>query len=288
MQRTFQTACYFEIMPVVPHYACQEPADETVICRFMDFGKFRDLFASEELYLRRLDLFKDDDPWEALPSDEYARKVLGLIRFDLDDELKLNDDQAFNRQFSENLYLNCWQIFEGETLHMWGRYGKGVVVFSRFDLLKAQLHRQLDDIFLGSVKYTEVGTTGYNLIQFLFTKRACFEKEKELRIVLQCLDPLAGMNRHYNLDNFPGREPLPENPLHDWVHPFKRRRIDLKTLVTEIRLSPWVTTEEHEEAKLWVKLKNFTCPVNPSQLTSPFTPSFEELQNPKNARQAQP
>jgi hypothetical protein len=27
-------------------------------------------------------------------------------------------------------------------------------------------------------------TKGYNLIQFLFTKRACFDKEKELRI--QC------------------------------------------------------------------------------------------------------
>jgi hypothetical protein len=72
---------------------------------------------------------------------------------------------------------------------MWGRYGKGVVVFSRFDLLKAQLNRLLDDILLGTVKYT---------------KRACFEKEKEIRIVLECLDPLAGMNRHYNRDNFQG------------------------------------------------------------------------------------
>ena len=48
-----------------------------------------------------------------------------------------------NWQFSENLYLNCWQIFEGETLHMWGRYGKGVVVFSRLDLLRAELSRLL-------------------------------------------------------------------------------------------------------------------------------------------------
>ena len=149
-------------MPVVSHYACKEPPAETVICRFMDLTKFRDLFASEELYFRRADLFKDDDLWEALPSDQCARMVLGLTRYDLKDELKLNDDQAFNRQFSENLYLHCWQIFEGETLHMWGRYGKGVVVFSRFDLLKVELNRLLDDIFLGTVKYSKADATGYN------------------------------------------------------------------------------------------------------------------------------
>jgi DNA-binding beta-propeller fold protein YncE len=59
-------------MPVVSHYACKEPPAEAVICRFMNFAKFRDLFASEELYFRRVDLFNDDDPWEALPSDEYV------------------------------------------------------------------------------------------------------------------------------------------------------------------------------------------------------------------------
>jgi hypothetical protein len=41
-------ACQFGGMPVVPHYACKEPADDTVICRFIDLPKFRDLFASEE------------------------------------------------------------------------------------------------------------------------------------------------------------------------------------------------------------------------------------------------
>lgn len=129
---------------------------------------------------------------------------------------------------------------------------------------------------------------GYNLIQFLFTKRACFEKEKEFRIVLRCLDPLAGMNRHYNHDNFPEREPLPENRLHEWVHPCKRRRIDLNALITEIRLSPWATPDEQEDVKLWVKLKNFSCQINPSDLTSPFTPSFEELENPKLAKLTEP
>jgi hypothetical protein len=265
-------------MPVAPHVYVTEPPPDTVICRFIDFDKFRDLFANEELYLRRTDLFKDDDPWEALPSDEYVRKTLGLTRYDLDDERKLIDDQAFSRQHSESCYINCWQLFEGETIHMWGRYGKGLVIFSRFDLLKAQLIPMLDQIFLGTVKYSEADSRAYNLIQFLFTKRASFDKENELRVLLQCYDPVAGMNRHYGVNDYPSREPRDdENPLHPWVHKYKRRRIDLKSLVTEVRVSPWATKEEMDEAKLWVKNKNFTCPVNPSDLRSPLTPTLEEV-----------
>ena len=36
----------------------------------MDLPKFRDLFANEDLYFRRTDLFKEIDPEEALPPDD--------------------------------------------------------------------------------------------------------------------------------------------------------------------------------------------------------------------------
>lgn len=111
-------------MPVVPHDACAEPALDAVVCRFVDFRKFTDLFANEELYFRRTDFFKEIDPNEALPPDDYVRQALGLQRYDLRDELKLNNDQAFNRQLSEARYIQCWQMFEGETLDMWARYGE--------------------------------------------------------------------------------------------------------------------------------------------------------------------
>jgi hypothetical protein len=97
-------------------------------------------------------------------------------------------------------------------------------------------------------------------------------------VVLSFYDSVGGTNRHYNLNNFPNREPLDDlNPLHAWVHEYKRRRIDLKALVTEVRLSPWATAAESEEVKLWVKGKNFTCPVTPSDLTNAMTPTLEEL-----------
>ena len=215
-------------MPITPHVDCTEPPANTPICRFIDLPKFRDLFANEELCFRRTDLFKETD--EALPSDEYARRVLRLQRYDLHDELALNNDLAFARQISESYFLNCWQLFEAETLDMWKTYGNGVAVFSRFDLLKAQLVPTLDNILLGIVRYGEKDMTGYNLIRFLYTKRRLFERERELRVVLQCYDPVGGANRHYNFNNFPNREPLDElNPLHPWVHECKRRRIDLSS-----------------------------------------------------------
>lgn len=265
-------------MPIVPHYACKEPSANTSICRFMDRPKFRDFFANEELYLRRTDLFKETDPNEGLPSDNYARKALGLQKFDLDDELKLNNDQAFNRQNSEAYFINCWQIYEGETLHMWETYGNAVAVFSRCDLLKSALSTMLDDILMGVIRYGEKDMTGYNLIQFLYTKQRHFEKERELRIVLQCYDPVGGANRHLDLNNFPNREPLDDlNPPHEWVHECKRRRIDLRALVTEVRLSPWATEGEFEEVTTWVKVKNLSCPVARSDLTSKMTPTLAEL-----------
>ena len=46
-------------MPVVPYTNRLEPANDAAIWRFMDLRKFRDLVASEELYFRRADLFKD-------------------------------------------------------------------------------------------------------------------------------------------------------------------------------------------------------------------------------------
>lgn len=265
-------------MPVVPHEACREPEASTVICRFINLSKFRDLFANEELYFRRTDLFKEIDPNEALPMDDYVRQVYGLNKYDLYDELKLNNDQAFNRQMSEAHYIQCWQMFEGETLEMWARYGGGVAIFSRFNLLRCTLKTMLDEVMVGLVRYGDGKPDRNNLIHFLFMKRKHHEKERELRIALTCYDPVGGANRHIAPNGFPNREPMnDENPLHEWVHDCKRRRINLKALVTEVRLSPWATKEESEEINLWIKNKSLSCPVKCSDLTHPLTPTLEEV-----------
>jgi len=264
-------------MPIVQHPACAEPETDVRVCRFMDFDKFRDLFASEELYFRRTDLFKETDPSEGLPPDAYVRAIRGLTKYDVNDERALNNDLAFARQNSEAYFISCWQLFAGETLEMWKRYG-GIAVFTHYSFLKSAVAAMLDPIFLGVVKYGEKDMTGYNLIRFLYTKRRSFENERELRVVVQSCDPLASGNRNFDENNFAHREPLNElNPIHAWVHECKRRRIELSKLVTEVRLSPWATARDFDEVRTWVKVKNLSCAVNPSDLTSAFTPSPDEL-----------
>jgi hypothetical protein len=161
---------------------------------------------------------------------------------------------------------------------MWERYGD-VAIFTRFDLLRAAVDSFLDQVLVGLVRYSEEDLARYNLIDFLFRKRGHFYKERELRIVVQSYNPMAGMNRNFDDRNIAHREPLDEvNPLPAWVHKEKRRRIDLKSLVTEIRLSPWKTKEVKEEIYWWHKNKNFECPINDSELTSPFNPSPREVE----------
>jgi len=223
--------------------------------------------------------FKKDDPYEALPSDDFVRKALGLRKYVLEDEQTLTDDQAFNRQHSESCYLNCWQIYEGETNHMWERYGE-VAVFTQFNLLRLAVDAFLDTMSVGLIRYSEDDLERNNLIDFLFRKRRHFDKERELRIVLQSYNPMTGMNRHVDDRDIPHREPDDDqNPLPEWVHKEKRRRIDLKALVTEIRLSPWATKELREEIGQWRKNKKFECPITDSELTSPFNPSPEEVKS---------
>ena len=263
-------------MPIQCHPAVKEPEGNPIIGRFMDFEKFRDLFANEELYLRRVDLFKETDPEEAMHSEAFIRAQMGLQPFVLEDELAVKNHHAFNRQFSETSYINCWQIFEGETLHMWKTYGQGVAVFSTFELLKSAISNFLDQVYLGVVRYG--GPEDPNLINALFRKRKLFDKERELRLVVQSLNPMAGMNRHFDSRNVTNAEPVDEeNPLPAWVHKKKKRRINLKSLVTEIRLSPWATDAQFEEVGWWVKNKNFACPITHSEFEGQFTPTLAEL-----------
>jgi hypothetical protein len=265
----------FNGLPTEPHSYLVLPPPETVICRFLDIHKFRDLFASEELYFRRLDKFKESDPREALASEEWVRKALRLSPLDVNDEIRLNNEQAYARQNSEGYFISCWNIFEVETLKMWAEYGNCVCVFSRIELLQPELDRQLDQIIWGAVRYSEKDRIGYNLIDFAFTKTYPFEHERELRILLQCYDPLHRTGRNLTLSNFAEREPIyGPNP---WLPDCKRRRINLKSVVAEIRLSPWIDASTIDEIRHWIHVKNFDCAVIDSALKSPFTPSLEDF-----------
>jgi hypothetical protein len=253
-----------------------EPPKDAVIWRFLDMPKFRDLMASEELYFRRADLFVDVT--EGLPPDEYAQPVLGLDPYDVRDRLKLDHLVGSIAQFREGYYISCWFLFRAETLKMWSDYAReGVAICSRYELLKSALDAMLDTAHVGLVQYGIKHLTGFNTLQFIATKRQKYKDECEVRALLNVIDPIESGNRHIDENNVPHRKPLPSNPRHAWVPDCKRRRVDLKALLTGVVISPWASEELCDEVKLWVKVKGHSYPVRVSELKTSLAPTPEQL-----------
>jgi len=267
-------------MPIHPHDKKIEPPDNTEIWRFLRMGFFRDLMANEELYFRRTDKYKTDDPDEGLPTDRYLRRTLNLQPYVLEDELTLNHHQAENRLYSESQYLCCWSKYApNNRLRMWYKYAPcGVAVRSEYGRLKAALRAFTDDVHLGQVRYGDDEMTGYNANQIIFTKRPKFAWESEIRAVVCSYDPVGGQARNYRETNFPHREPQDDlNPIHNWVHEEKRRRIILKDLIIGIAVSPWASEETFNEVEqAWAKIRGYSLPVA-YDIKSLLTPTVEEL-----------
>jgi hypothetical protein len=241
---------------------------------------FHDLMANEELYFRRTDLYKANDPNEGLPPDDYLRRTLNLNRYVLDDELELNHHQASNRLYSESNYLSCWNLYDADNrLRMWYRYAPyGVAVRSEYSRLKAAIANFLDDVHVGQVRYGDEDMTGYNALQILFTKGRDYAWENEVRVVVCGSDPVGGQARNYRETNFPHREPQDDlNPLHPWVHDCKRRRVHVKDLIVGIAVSPWATDDTFKEVlQSWAKIRDYNLSVE-HDLKSPLTPTIGEL-----------
>ena len=269
-------------MPIAPHDSQIEPADDAEIWRFHKLEYFRDLVANEELYFRRADTYNSVDPNEGLPADGYVRRTVQLQPYVLADELELNHHQASNRLHSECYFLSCWNFTDPDNrLRMWYRYApSGVAVRSEYGRLKAALAGFLDDVHIGKVRYGDEAMTGYNALQFLFTKRAEFKWENEIRAAVCSYDPVGGQARHFRDTPFPHREPQDDvNPIHSWVHVCKRRRIQLKDLVLGIAVSPWASEDTFEEVNgTWAKVRDLSLPVV-YDLRSSLTPNLDDLKS---------
>src|SRR6266700_747882 len=241
-----------------------EPENQdAVIWRFMKIEKFRDLMATGELYFCRADRF--DDKREGLPPQEYL-SILGLNPFDVLERQELLHHLGSEAQFRESFYINCWHLFRDETCKMWKEYGdEGVAICSQYRLLKSSLNVMEDRAFLGLVQYGSKHLTGWNLFRFIYTKRMEYPDEREVRVLLWIMDPLAGINRHIDSDNRP--HSLPLTPPPDRVLDGHRRKMDLQALVTEIIVSPWASSTAVDEVNQLMKEKGYAIPVQLSGLT---------------------
>lgn len=242
-----------------------EPASQDVaIWRFMDMAKFRDLMVTSELYFCRSDRFNDER--EGLPPEEYLPALLGLNPLDLYDRQKLNHHIGSIAQFRESFYISCWHLFRNETNKMWKQYGEdGVAICSRYYLLRRALDAVSDRAFLGLVRYGANHLTGFNLFRFITTKRVDYEDEQEVRAMFWIMDPVANINRHFDINN--RAHPRPLTPPPDRVSPGQRRRVDLQALITEIVVTPWASPATLDAVNHLANGNGYTFPVRPSELT---------------------
>ncbi len=126
---------------------------------------------------------------------------------------------------------------------MWQQYAKDeVAVGSRYRLLKHALGscESTLGVFLGLVRYGAKHLTGWNVLRFISTKREKFAHEQEVRALLWVPDEFGGGNRHFDENNFPHDRPLKDPPA-DRVPDGLRRAVDLRSLITEIEVSPWAS-----------------------------------------------
>jgi hypothetical protein len=88
-----------------------------------------------------------------------------------------------------------------------------------------------------------------------------------VRAWLTVYDPSASGNRHIDLNNLPPR-PLEINPRHSWVPDCKRRRIDLRSLIADVVVSPWAEADPVEEIDLSFSRSEARLPAESWQLGS--------------------
>jgi len=115
-------------------------------------------------------------------------------------------------------------------------------------------------------------------MRFITTKGQQFEREREVRALLWIRDPYAGMNRHYDIENFPHDGPLTPPP-PDRVKDFHRRQVDLRTLVTHIVLSPWMTAVERTDVDGLLHDAGYAIPTRDSTLArhAALVPTADEF-----------
>jgi len=245
----------------------------------MPLSFFRDFMANEELYLRRCDLYRKDDPQDGIPTDDFVRKQLGLQKYRIEDEITLISHQGSHRLFTEMYYLSCWSLYSKEhEMQMWQQYARdGVAIQTTFGKMQAAVHGFPDEMYMGAVRYGDDDMTRYNLLQFMFTKGTKFSWETEVRIAMCSPDPKGGQARNYDENNVAHREALDHlYPRHPWVFDFKRRRLLLKKIITGIAISPWAPEAVVNEVKRdWACIGDLKLPTH--HVSSSLIPSPEDL-----------
>jgi len=205
-------------------------SDESEIWRYMDFSKFVDLLDSSCLFFPRLTILRKLDPYEGsfIPFSSHNKK----------DESSKKIFKELDMFIPNNTFVSCWYLSEIESAALWKLFPKsdeGIAVKSNIGKLVQSIearNSEQNTIYMGSVTYghEKVAARKTNKPKSftgddaVFTKRQCFEHEKELRLVMYSHDI---------------KTPILSNGISLKIE------VDLESMISEIIISP--------EAPSWIE-----------------------------------
>jgi len=232
----------------------EEPTDDTIIWRYVDFIKFISYLEKNALFFVRSDqLF---DKYEG----KFTEADVKLWEEKLKPETKLSQIELFDR-FRKIVNISSWHINENESAAMWEiclQSNEGIAIKSTFKRLKDSfiLHKE-DEIHIGKVKYIDYRKDSIpkeNIFNPFLYKRKAFEYENELRAVIM---------KFASQEETIGKHILYVDPKWFGIHV----KTDLVVLIDKIVVSPNVPDWVIDLVKSIVKKYELNKKVEQSELS---------------------
>jgi len=230
--------------------------------RYLAQYKAVDLFSTNELYLRRIDLL--DDKHEARPTGPMERTLTAALEATLGSASP--DHLAGYEHTRRATFVSSWQAVEAESAKMWAIYcpeHDGCVVQSSERLLQHQFSNMCEGrrlIFYHDIAYVDHAT--FNPVSHahgiqLFFKTKEFDFEQEVRFAWYRIDCIDGTREEIE----PKLEALPDS---------LRLPFETDAAISQIVFNPAASQEKHLalRAMLASKAPRLVDRIGPSQLQS--------------------
>ena len=178
---------------------CEQPGDDAVLWRYMDFTKYADLISTGRLFFSRADKLGDhfEGTYTALHAecdpglDEPARELLTRQRY---------FEIAASRDNRRLFFINCWHENPHESAAMWRLYSQSnesVAIQTTFGMPKSRSAQATQQIYVGRVKYLDYVSDRIeeHRGQMVFmAKRMSYQHEREARLIFWSWDDAVFLN----------------------------------------------------------------------------------------------
>lgn len=165
------------------HTDIDTPSDDVVVWRYLNLERLLDLLVSSQLYLCRLDRFRD--PWEGV----FPRSVVEQLRSRHTPEQYKAIITAIEG-IRTSLFANCWHESPHESAALWKQYSNasGVAIRTTIGSIKKAIQGNLS-YHIGRVRYLDSETDKriempVSALVVPFLKRKSFEYEREVRVLI--------------------------------------------------------------------------------------------------------